>query len=110
VVRLHRPARLRPHHIRRLPHPVRRRPLSSNIAIPAGRDALQLERRAEQATGQDRLTHRLPVACPTCDGRALVCEDGSEQADRKACHASWPEADYHSLTLVLASEVKGKSA
>lgn len=84
--------------------------LSSNIAVPAGRDALQLERRAEQATGQARLTHRLPVACPDCDRRALVREDGSEQVDCRACGRSWPEADYRRLVLVLSAAAKGKGA
>jgi hypothetical protein len=31
----------------------------------------------------------------------------SEQVDCRACGASWPEADYRRLTLILVSEAKG---
>lgn len=81
--------------------------LSSPLAVNAGQQATALERRAERAAGLDRLAHRLPAPCPSCDRKALVRDDGSEQVDCKACGRSWPEADYRRLTLVLASDHGG---
>lgn len=86
--------------------------LSSSFAVRAGADAIALERRAERAAGVDRLVHRLPAPCPSCDRKALVREDGSEQVDCKACGRVWTEGDYRRLVVVVAADyqdVAGRS-
>jgi hypothetical protein len=78
--------------------------LAAPFAETAGRDALDLARRAERAAGFDRLVHHLPVPCPTCDTRALTREDGADQVECRACGRVWTEDDYRRLVLVLASD------
>jgi ribosomal protein L37AE/L43A len=80
--------------------------LAAPFALDAGRQALELARRAERAAGLDRLVHHLPVPCPSCDTRALTREDGAEQVECRACGDVWPEDTYRRLTLVLASDYR----
>lgn len=82
--------------------------VSALLAAPSaeqyGREALALVRRAERAAGLDRLIHRLPAPCPSCDTLALTREDGSDQVECKACDRVWPEDDYRRLVLVVAQD------
>jgi hypothetical protein len=80
--------------------------LAAPFALDAGRQALELARRAERAAGLDRLVHHLPVPCPSCDTRALTREDGAEQVDCQACGRVWLEDEYRRLTLILASDYR----
>jgi hypothetical protein len=80
--------------------------LAAPFALDAGRQALELARRAERAAGLDRLVHHLPVPCPSCDTRALTREDGAEQVDCQACGRVWREDEYRRLTLILASDYR----
>jgi N6-adenosine-specific RNA methylase IME4 len=80
--------------------------LAAPFALDAGRQALELARRAERAAGLDRLVHHLPVPCPSCDMRTLTREDGAEQVECRACGDVWPEDTYRRLTLVLASDYR----
>jgi len=78
--------------------------LSAPFAEVVGFDVLTLVRRAERAAGLDRLIHRLPAPCPSCDTLALVREDGSDQVECRACNRVWPEHDYRRLVLVVAQD------
>lgn len=80
-----------------------------DLAAEAGRAIPGWVTRLERAAGQDRLRHRLPAPCPTCDLRALVRDDGSEQVDCTACGRAWVEADYRRLVMVLADEARRAS-
>lgn len=83
--------------------------LSSPEATRAGRDVLRLERRAEQATGQDRLTHHLPGPCPACKRRGrLRRDDGDELVQCQACRATWAWDYYQLLAKVYAEAHGGK--
>lgn len=51
------------------------------------------------------LVHRLPAPCPNCDLLDLVRHDGDDRVRCRSCGASWDEAAYERLVLVLAAEV-----
>lgn len=80
--------------------------LAAPFAEAAGREALELARRAERAAGFDRLVHRLPAPCPSCDALTLTREDGSDQVECRACGRVWPEDDYRRLVLVVAQDYR----
>lgn len=68
-------------------------------------ETTSLHRRLTNATGLDRLTHRLKERCPSCDRLTLVREDGG---DRVTCHNRdcgriWREGEYEHLAHVAAS-------
>jgi hypothetical protein len=80
--------------------------LAAPFAAEAGRDAIDLARRAERAAGFDRLVHHLPVPCPSCDTRAMTREDGADQVECRACGRVWTEDDYRRLVVVVAADLQ----
>lgn len=80
--------------------------LSTDYAVQDGRQALQLARRGQHTTGQDRLVHHLPLPCLRCDAKALRREDGSETCYCKNCDARWTEGDYQRLAHAYAESFK----
>lgn len=76
-------------------------------AEDAGLSITRQHKALEKAAGLDRLRHRLPAPCPSCDRRTLARDDGDEQVTCGACGRTWLEADYRRLTVVLASELAG---
>jgi ribosomal protein L37AE/L43A len=70
------------------------------LALPegleVGRQIQRLVVRAERASSLDRLVHRLPKPCPSCDLKTLERVDGSETVScrNRACGRSWTEEEY----------------
>ncbi|WP_162529252.1 hypothetical protein, partial [Segeticoccus rhizosphaerae] len=82
--------------------------LASPEARQVGKDATRLTRRAEQAAGIDRLTHRLPGACMVCDARnSLRRDDGDELVKCRACRAVW-HWDYYQLLAKAYADSHGQ--
>jgi hypothetical protein len=67
---------------------------------------LRLHQRGRQLVTGGTGDARLPVPCPQCEAPALVRANGHDQVDCRACSASWPEADYRRLCLILAEDYR----
>lgn len=70
------------------------------------RDEVRSARRSlTYFTGTDRLMHRLKEACPSCDQKALVREDGSDRVEcrNQDCGRIWLESEYVNLAHVAVS-------
>ena len=79
-------------------------------AVEDGRTALTWHHRITAATGFDELVHRLDAPCPACNLQALVRENGSDHVVCRACRNTWPEAEYHWLTRLIAAEHQGNGS
>lgn len=77
---------------------------SPGVAILDWRD------KAMRFTGRDKLVHKFPVRCPTCDLLALRREDGSSYVECLprigGCGRLWTEDEYLNLATVAASDLK----
>lgn len=70
--------------------------------------------KAMRFTGRDKLIHKFPVRCPTCDLLALRREDGSSYVECLprigGCGRLWTEDEYLNLATVAASDLKRSAA
>lgn len=85
-------------------------PLAADPDLSPGAAILTWHRKAVTFTGRDKLVHRFPVRCPTCDLLALRREDGSSYVECSprigGCGRLWTEAEYLNLVTVAASDLK----
>ena len=86
-------------------------PLAADPDLSPGVAILDWHRKAERFTGRDRLVHRFPVRCPSCDLLALQREDGDAFVECTprlgGCGRLWNEEEYGRLVVVAASDLKG---
>lgn len=68
-------------------------------------EATTWQRTLTRLTGQDRLTHRLKVPCPTCNQRTLVREDGDGHVEcrNRDCGRIWREGEFDWMAHVAVS-------
>lgn len=64
---------------------------------------VELHRRAQILTGQQRLVHRLPAPCPRCERLALTRDDGDEVIACSACGRVYTWEEYQGLCGLLAA-------
>lgn len=69
-------------------------------------DILRLVRTSRHVLGLDRLIHKLPAPCPSCDLLTLEREDGANQVICRSCGNAYSEDEYVRLTLILTSGSK----
>lgn len=81
---------------------------SPGAAILAWRD------KAMRFTGRDKLIHRFPLRCPTCELLALRRDDGSSYVECLprigGCGRLWTEPEYLNLVTVAASDLRNVAA
>lgn len=78
--------------------------------ISPGATILAWRDKAMRFTGRDKLVHKFPVRCPTCDLLALRRDDGSSYVECLprigGCGRLWTEDEYMNLVTVAASDYK----
>lgn len=77
-------------------------------AVDDGLDAIRWARRLTQATGTERLVHRLETPCPRCHVMALTRDDGDEWVECRnpRCGAGWDLDRYEELIHAVAATVR----
>lgn len=82
------------------------------ITIHTGLEAalrlVRLHERAQLVTSGGTGDARLPVPCHLCEAPALVRPNGADHVECRGCGASWPEADYRRLCLILADDYQDR--
>lgn len=88
-------------------------PEAANPDTSPGATILAWRDKAMRFTGRDKLIHKFPVRCPTCELLALRREDGSSYVECLprigGCGRLWTEAEYLNLVTVAASDLKQAS-
>lgn len=69
-------------------------------------ELLQCHQSTRMYLRKNKLVHRLPEPCPSCDQEKLVRYDGESQVDcqNPRCRNTWTENDYERLVHILAVE------
>jgi len=85
-------------------------PDATDPDISPGTAILDWHRKAMKFTGRDKLVHKYPVRCPSCDLLALRRDDGSSYVECSprlgGCGRLWTESEYQNLVTVTASDLK----
>lgn len=74
------------------------------LVVPLVERLLRTRAHVDRVLGLDRLVHRLPAPCPTCDLLTLGRHDGDSYVRCLHCGSSWTEAEYRHLVRVLVDE------
>jgi ribosomal protein L37AE/L43A len=78
--------------------------------LAGGLHLRELHRRVRQVAGRTKLVHRLTPACPICDQRALVRDNGADQVDCESCGKVIEERHYDWFVQVTIAEQRRRAA
>jgi ribosomal protein L37AE/L43A len=83
-------------------------PLHDKVDWQSGIDAachlLELHQRAYRVAGRTKLVHRLTPACPWCDRKQLVRENGQDVVRCEGCKRKIPEKNYRWFVKITIAE------
>jgi hypothetical protein len=77
--------------------------IETSFGVDAALDVLRIVSASRTVLGLDRLVHRLPAPCPSCDSMALERESGADRVRCRNCGREFTEDEYARLVLILAS-------